>query len=118
MRPVNAWESNIQRLVTETKLIERENKMRLTTGSLVQWSSAAGILVGTITRIDIDLNGANKMVPWIIIKRIDTGTSVMICGTDDNLKGMRVRILELELEEEYELVSSDGTVIDSYTVRY
>lgn len=70
--------------------------MRLNKGSTIMWSSAAGILVGTITDIHLDKSAAGNIVPWIIVKREDTGTSLMLCGTDDNLKGMKVKVLQME----------------------
>lgn len=91
--------------------------MRIDIGSVVTWNSAAGQLLGVVSKIRLDLNAADAVVPWITIERWDTGTKVTLCGTDQYIKMMKLKVVEMELEEEYELVSSDGTVIDTYTVR-
>ena len=92
--------------------------MRIEIGSIVTWSAAAGQLLGTVTKIRLDMNAADTIVPWITIKRWDTGTLVTLCGTDQYIKMMKLKVVEMEMEEEYEVGSSDGTVIDSYTVRF
>ena len=91
--------------------------MRIEIGSIVTWSSGAGQLLGEVVNMKLDMNAADTIVPWIVISRIDTGTKVTLCGTDQYIKMMKLKVIEMEFEEEYELVSSDGTVIDSYTVR-
>ena len=70
--------------------------MKLNIGSVVEWTPALGTLTGTVTGIHLDLNGAGNTVPWITIKRDDTGTNVMLCGIDGNLKSLRLRLLEKE----------------------
>jgi hypothetical protein len=89
--------------------------MRIDIGSLVTWSSSAGQLLGEVTKIRLDLNAADTVVPWITIKRWDTETLVTLCGTDQYIKMMKLQVVEME--EEYEVYSSDGTLIDTYTVR-
>ena len=91
--------------------------MRIDIGSVVTWNSSAGQLLGEVSKIRLDLNAADTVVPWITIERWDTGTKVTLCGTDQYIKMMKLEVVEMEMVEEYELVSSDGTVIDSYTVR-
>jgi PAS domain-containing protein len=88
--------------------------MRIDIGSVVTWNSAAGQLLGVVSKIRLDLNAADTIVPWITIERWDTGTKVTLCGTDQYIKMMKLEVVEME--EEYELFSSDGTVIDSYKV--
>ena len=88
--------------------------MRIDIGSVVTWNSAAGQLLGVVSKIRLDLNAANTIVPWITIERWDTGTKVTLCGTDQYIKMMKLEVVEME--EEYELFSSDGRVIDSYKV--
>ncbi len=89
--------------------------MRIEIGTFVTWSSAAGQLLGEVTKIRLDLNAANTIVPWITIKRFDTDTTVTLCGTSEYLEMMKVKVVEME--EEYGLVNSDDEVIGSYTVR-
>ena len=88
--------------------------MRIDIGSVVTWNSAAGQLLGVVSKIRLDLNAADTIVPWITIERWDTGTKVTLCGTDQYIKMMKLEVVEME--EEYELFSSDGRVIDSYKV--
>lgn len=88
--------------------------MRIDIGSVVTWNSAAGQLLGWVSKIRLDMNAADTIVPWITIERWDTGTKVTLCGTDQYIKLMKLEVVEME--EEYELFSSDGTVIDSYKV--
>lgn len=64
--------------------------MKLAIGSKINWVSAAGKLNGTISKIVLDQNAANHTVPWIIIDT-DRGW-VRLCGTDGNLKAMRVQL--------------------------
>lgn len=71
-------------------------------GDDVSWVSAAGYLRGKIVQIDIALNAAYKLVPWITIERTVVrrdGKSIQVrarmCGTDSNLKMMQVtRVFE------------------------
>ena len=93
--------------------------MRIEIGTVVTWSSAAGQLIGEVTKIRLDLNAANTIVPWVTIERWDTETLVTLCGTSEYLEMMEVKVVPwvVEMEEEYELVNSDDKVIGSYTVR-
>lgn len=70
--------------------------MNIRNGSAVTWTSAAGKLSGIVKDIILDYNASNKIVPWIIVKRFDTDTSVMLCGTGSNLKAMKVKLIEEE----------------------
>lgn len=71
--------------------------MRINTGSMVTWSSAQGQLAGEVTNIRLDLNAANEIVPWIVIKRWDTGSLISLCGTDSYIKSMKLKVLAKEI---------------------
>ena len=71
--------------------------MRIKTGSKVTWSSSAGQLAGDVTDIRLDYNAAEVIVPWITVKRWDTGSLVTLCGSDSNLKMMQVKIFDMEM---------------------
>lgn len=71
--------------------------MRINTGSMVTWSSAQGQLAGEVANIRLDLNAANEIVPWIVIKRWDTGSMVCLCGTGSYIKMMKLKVLEKEI---------------------
>ena len=40
--------------------------MRIEIGTVVTWSSVAGQLIGEVTKIRLDLNAANTIVPWVL----------------------------------------------------
>ena len=71
--------------------------MRINTGSMVTWSSAQGQLAGEVIGILLDLNAAKEMVPWIVIKRWDSGTTLCLCGSDSYIKQMKLKVLEKEV---------------------
>ena len=64
--------------------------MKLQISNRITWSSAAGQLIGTIIDITLDLNAAGDVVPWIYIAT--ERTTVRLCGTDSNLKMMKVKL--------------------------
>jgi hypothetical protein len=68
--------------------------MKLRINDRVTWRCLAGELNGTIVNIVLDLNAAEKVVPWIDIKT-DRST-VRLCGTDMNLKQLSVAKVETE----------------------
>ena len=63
--------------------------MRLRINDRVTWSCLAGELTGTVVDVVLDLNAADKVVPWIDIKT--DRTTVRLCATDMNLKMMSVQ---------------------------
>jgi hypothetical protein len=67
--------------------------MKLKIGDKISWISAAGNLTGTISNIVLDLNAAQKTIPWIDIKIQDRLNGVRLCATDSYLKMMRVQPL-------------------------
>jgi len=67
--------------------------MKLKIGDKISWISAAGNLTGTIYNIVLDLNAAQKTIPWIDIKIQDRLTGVRLCATDSYLKMMHVQPL-------------------------
>ena len=62
--------------------------MRIQLNDKVTWKCLAGQLTGTVVNIVLDLNRAEKVVPWIDIKT-DRNT-VRLCATDMNLQLMNV----------------------------
>jgi len=73
--------------------------MNLNINDAVSWSSSAGNLEGVIINICLNLNAADKVVPWIDIACLNKEGrvySVRLCGTDQNLKMMRVAKIETE----------------------
>lgn len=67
--------------------------MKLKIGDKISWVSAAGKLTGTIYNIVLDLNAAEKTIPWIDIKIENRYNGVRLCATDSHLKMMRVQPL-------------------------
>jgi len=89
--------------------------MRIEIGTFISWESASGSRVGEVVNMRLDLNAAGTVVPWIVVEQPATGARVTLCATHEYMKQMKVQVVEME--EEYEMFSSDGTVIDTYTVR-
>lgn len=53
----------------------------------IKWSSAAGVLEGIVTNIELALNGNRELIPWIDVKTEDG--CVRMCASDSYLKMMR-----------------------------
>ena len=62
--------------------------MRIQLNDKVTWKCLAGQLTGTVVNILLDLNAAEKVVPWIDIKT--ERNTVRLCATDSNLQMMSV----------------------------
>ena len=62
--------------------------MRIQLNDKVTWKCLAGQLSGTVVNILLDLNAAEKVVPWIDIKT--ERNTVRLCATDSNLMLMSV----------------------------
>lgn len=59
----------------------------------INWKSAAGDLTGKVVDIILAENGLKQLVPWITIEFPDLDgypTRTTLCGTEDNLRMMRV----------------------------
>ena len=68
--------------------------MKLRINDRVTWRCLAGELNGTGVNIVLDLNAAEKVVPWIDIKT--NRSTVRLCATDMNLKQLSVTKVETE----------------------
>ncbi len=68
--------------------------MKLRINDQVTWRCLAGELNGTIVNIVLDLNAAEKVVPWIDVKT--SRSTVRLCATDMNLKQLSVAKVETE----------------------
>jgi hypothetical protein len=65
--------------------------MNLSIGDKIRWESAAGVLRGTIKNIVLSPSAAGKVTPWIDVEfGIKNRSSTRFCGSDSNLKMMRV----------------------------
>jgi hypothetical protein len=64
--------------------------MKIRINDRVTWHCLAGHLTGTVVDIVLDLNAAQKVVPWIDIKT--DRTTVRLCATDSNLIQMKVKL--------------------------
>jgi hypothetical protein len=69
--------------------------MSISIGNMVRWSSKAGILTGKVDNIQLDLNGAGELIPWMTIRNISPigYSAVRLCATDGYLKQMKVELL-------------------------
>lgn len=62
--------------------------MEFYVGNKVRWSSAAGVLTGSIVNISLSPASSGKLTPWVNVKITD-GRTVRLCGTDEYLKMMK-----------------------------
>jgi hypothetical protein len=67
--------------------------MKIQIGNKIRYSSAAGVLTGTISNIVLSENAANQTIPWVDIK-FDKGNGVRMCASDQYLKMMKVEVLQ------------------------
>lgn len=67
--------------------------MKLEIGNKISWKCALGNLKGKVDNIVLDLNAANEMVPWLVVKLSGTKSKMRLCGTDTNLKMMKVEVI-------------------------
>ena len=65
--------------------------MKIAIGTMVRWSSAAGVLEGMVKSIFLAPNGLQETTPWILISY--GKTTAMLCGSDANLKMMKVELI-------------------------
>jgi len=65
--------------------------MRFEAGNTIRWHSAAGHLVGKITKIVIAKNAADMYVPWINVKVEDQFNIICLCGSDSNIEMLKIR---------------------------
>lgn len=67
--------------------------MKLEIGNRISWKCALGDLKGMVDNIVLDLNAANEMVPWLVIKLAGTKSKMRLCATESNLKMMKVKVI-------------------------
>ena len=70
--------------------------MKLRINDKVTWSAASGIKVGTIINVELSLNAAGNIVPWLDIKT--EKNTVRFCATDTNLKMMMILMISKHTE--------------------
>ena len=67
-------------------------------GTKLQWSSGAGVLVGTVESIRLALNAADEMCAWIMVGKVSNLTEgktyredyrIQLNGTDGYMKMMK-----------------------------
>lgn len=61
-------------------------------GTQISWTSAAGNLIGKVTKIRLAPAGNGKITPWIIVKP-EGKNPLQLCGNDDYLKMMKVAVI-------------------------
>lgn len=70
-------------------------KNGIAVGDRVRYESAAGTIRGEVTRIALDMNAANQLVPWLTIafyNKLGKLDHASLCGTEDYLKMMKFRV--------------------------
>jgi len=81
---------------------EKVNMKPIQVGVKIEWTSAAGVLTGTVDSIRLALNAAQEMCAWIIVSKIKNLTEnetykddyrVQLNGTDGNMKMLKFAIV-------------------------
>jgi len=72
--------------------------MNINIGDIIRWRSAAGCLTGTVTKIKLSNNAAGETIPWMLVEDVEnwigmSESNVMLPGTDNYLKMMKVEVL-------------------------
>ena len=75
--------------------------MNINVGDKIRWTSKAGVLTGTVTKIKIAPNAANQSIPWMLVEDVEnyvgmSESNVMLPGTDNYFSMMKLTVLENE----------------------
>lgn len=75
--------------------------MNINVGDIIRWTSKAGVLTGTVTKIKIAPNAANQSIPWMLVEDVEnyvgmSESNVMLPGTDNYFSMMKLTVLENE----------------------
>ena len=72
--------------------------MNINVGDIIRWTSRAGVLTGTVTKIKMANNAAGKTIPWMLVEDVEnwigmTESNVMLPGTDEYFAMMRLSVI-------------------------
>ena len=67
--------------------------MKLCVNDKVIWECAAGIKSGKIIDMELSLNAAKQVVPWLFVRDSEYKITCL-CATDENLKMLGVKKLK------------------------
>jgi hypothetical protein len=70
--------------------------MKVSIGNTITWSSAAGVMVGVVTNIELNQNAAFQTVPWIdvVVQGKTRPNTIRLCATHQNLVMLKVEVLQ------------------------
>ena len=72
--------------------------MNINVGDIIRWTSRAGVLTGTVTKIKIAPNAAKQSIPWMLVEDVEnwvgmSQSNVMLPGTDNYFKMMKLSVI-------------------------
>lgn len=87
--------------------------MNINIGDIIRWTSRAGVLTGTVTKIKLAPNAAGQTIPWMLVEDVEnyigmSESNVMLPGTDGYFKMMKLSVIGNQDElwtrdEEYQI---------------
>ena len=85
--------------------------MNINVGDIIRWTSKAGVLTGTVTKIKMAPNAAGQTIPWMLVENVEnyigmSESNVMLPGTDQYMAMMKLSVIGnednlWERDEEY-----------------
>ena len=72
--------------------------MNINVGDIIRWTSRAGVLTGTVTKIKIAPNAAKQSIPWMLVENVEnwvgmSQSNVMLPGTDNYFSMMKLSVI-------------------------
>lgn len=72
--------------------------MNINIGDIIRWTSRAGVLTGTVTKIKLAPNAAGQTIPWMLVEDVEnyigmSESNVMLPGTDGYFKMMKLSVI-------------------------
>ena len=77
--------------------------MNINVVDIIRWTSRAGVLTGTVTKIKIAPNAAKQSIPWMLVENVEnwvgmSQSNVMLPGTDNYFKMMKLSVIGNDTE--------------------
>lgn len=72
--------------------------MNINVGDIIRWTSKAGVLTGTVTKIKLSNNAAGQTIPWMLVENVEnyigmSESNVMLPGTDQYMAMMKLSVI-------------------------
>ena len=77
--------------------------MNINVGDIIRWTSRAGVLTGTVTKIKMAPNAAKQTIGWLLVENVENylGMSqgnVMLPATDSYMAMMKLSVIGNEID--------------------